>query len=160
MPFAGAVKLDCVPLRLNGMLIKRWSKLVECVTELRRISENRVTSSLPVVTLKPEPNPMLPGASVMLGRAAGVPSLLNRYGGLKISAFLNTGAPLPDPPAEITRPSGKSAATEWYRRGFWALESVLNLPLLGFQSSAASTDWAGLLNPALLVPPVDRKSVV
>src|SRR4029453_12283078 len=60
------------------------------------------------------------------------------------------------PPPVSTRPSGSSVALEWYSRTRLALDNTVQVPVDGFQRSAANT---GLLRStvdvvARLIPPV------
>src|SRR4051812_32435720 len=60
------------------------------------------------------------------------------------------------PPPVSTRPSGSSAAVEWYSRTRLALASTVHLPVAGSHRSAANTGWSRSTNPSteLLCPPV------
>ena len=80
---------------------------------------------------------------------------LNRYGGEKISydSSLGTAPSLPLPPTS-TRPSGRSNATEWYKRGICSLASVDHVSLVGDHDSAAVTALASFVPSAVVSPPV------
>src|SRR2546429_3078389 len=96
------------------------------------------------------------GGAVMPGQAPW-----NRYGGEYCSWLNPRGALAPSPlPVWSTRPSGKSSEVEWYRRLTWLLASVVQVPVVGFQSSATWTAPAKLLKPGALVPPVTNTSPV
>src|SRR3954465_1174893 len=80
---------------------------------------------------------------------------LKRYGGEKIWEVNWSVAPPPSPlPPANTRPSGISAAVEWYTRTTAALARVLHVPDWGSYSSSGNTAAVSSLNPQLLVPPV------
>src|SRR5215217_4587146 len=67
--------------------------------------------------------------------------------------------PQTPPPPVSTRPSGSSAAVEWYCRTRLAPAKVVQTPVAGSQRSAVAAAWSRSTRPeiaALLSPPVAR----
>lgn len=106
---------------------RRWSVLVECVTALNRIMEMMDSGWLDVTVSVP-PTATEAVFTDTVGRVAGDPLLLKRYGGDKIwaSAWLTSQPPQRPPPPSRTRPSLSRMPVEWYVRGTecWASMAV------------------------------------
>ena len=78
----GNVACSVVPVLVKGRSMKRWSMFTEWVTEPSLIKEIReIVAASGVSMLRVVPGSASAVAVVIVGRVAGVPSLLNRYGG-------------------------------------------------------------------------------
>lgn len=72
-----------VPVTFNG--IRRMSLFVECVTAERRTSAKVWKPDVSMVTTRLSPGNMSVGADRMTGRVLREPSVLIKYGGVKVS---------------------------------------------------------------------------
>jgi hypothetical protein len=112
--------------------MRRWSVSTVCVEEPYRMMEILERGVLPV-TVRGLPFEAVVADRVMVGRVAGLPSALKRYGGLKIwaSKWLVAQSPQSPPPPEKTRPSCSRTAVLWYVRGTAVRARMLHVSVAG-----------------------------